>query len=291
MSADEPTPDGCVRAEGWQFLIGGESDMVENPPGRQVSPTQPLESGTWSATGPTGADGTVTIALTPAQQSLLAQGGLRLSELQQQGFAFGTLRCGLDNRNGDNAEHMGAGRTACVAYNVGAPVTVTKRVEGTIPQGPFEFTISCGNTSSTFTLDGGATTTLWMPYDTDCSLVETNDGGADSVSFAINGGDATSNGEGEGEEAGSVLEFDYARSRCRAQRRRAHEHRGHEHRCVGRCLSDEGGQPRDGGPRRARVVHAHRDERRSRPRRRGRAHRRTPCRAHVEPPGACDRGA
>ncbi len=46
-----------------------------------------------------------------------------------------------------------------------------------------------------------------MPYDTDCSLVETNDGGADSVSFAINGEDATSNGEGEGEEAGSVLEF------------------------------------------------------------------------------------
>ena len=46
-----------------------------------------------------------------------------------------------------------------------------------------------------------------MPYDTDCSLVETNDGGADRVSFAVNGEDATSGGEGEGEETDSVLEF------------------------------------------------------------------------------------
>ena len=207
VSADEPTPDGCVRAEGWQFLIGGESDMVENPPGRQVSPTPPAGSATWSATAPTGADGRVTVVLNGNQQALLAQGGLRLSELQQDGFAFGTLRCGLDNRNGDNAEHMGAGPTTCVAYNVGAPVTVTKVVEGTIPQGPFELTISCGNNTTSFTLDDGGTTTLWMPYDTDCSLVETNDGGADRVSFAVNGEDATSGGEGEGEETDSVLEF------------------------------------------------------------------------------------
>ena len=85
--------------------------MVENSPGRQVSPTRPLESTTWSDTGPTDGDGTVTALLNGAQQSLLQQGGLRLSELQQDGFGFGTLRCGLDNRNGDNAEHMGAGRT------------------------------------------------------------------------------------------------------------------------------------------------------------------------------------
>ena len=207
VSADEPIPDGCVRAEGWQFVIGGESDMVENPPGRQVSPTAPTESVTWSATAPTRSDGTVSARLNGAQESLLQQGGLRLSELQQEGFAFGTLRCGLDNRNGDNAEHMGAGPTVCVAYNVGAPVTVTKVVEGSTPQGPFELTLECGNTSSTFTLDDGGSTTLWMPYDTDCSLVETNDGGANSVSFAINGEDATSSGEGEGEEADSFLEF------------------------------------------------------------------------------------
>jgi hypothetical protein len=175
VSADEPTPEGCVKAEGWQFLVGGESDMVENPPGRQVSPTPPSESLTWAVTGPTDAEGKVAIPLTSKQQALLQQGGLRLSELQQEGFAFGTLRCGLDNRNGDNAEHMGAGPTVCVAYNVGAPVKVTKHVEGTIPQGPFEMALECGNASSTFTLDADASTTLWMPYDTDCSLVETND--------------------------------------------------------------------------------------------------------------------
>ena len=212
VSQEEPTPDGCVRAAGWEFLIGGEVDMVDNPPGRQVSPTQPTGSSTWSATGPTGDGGAVTAVLNEDQQSLLQQGGLRLSERQQEGFGFGTLRCGLDNRNGDNAEHMGAGPTVCVAYNVGAPVTVAKIVEGTIPEEnrPFELTLECGSTSSTFELDDGDSTTLWMPYDTDCTLVETNTGGAESVSFAVNGedvGSGGSNGEGEGEATAPFIEF------------------------------------------------------------------------------------
>ena len=83
---------------------------------------------------------TGTVALTSEQIRLLDNGDLKASEVQQAGFAFGTLRCGTDNRNDDNLEFLGLTENdslACVAYNVAAPVTISKIVEGSTPKGPF----------------------------------------------------------------------------------------------------------------------------------------------------------
>ncbi len=140
---------------------------------------------------------------------MLQQGGLRLSELQQDGFAFGTLRCGLDNRNGDNAEHMGSEvAPCCVAYNVGAPVTVTKIVEGSTPQGPFELTVSCGDSASTFTLDdGGSHEAVDAVRHRLLARRDQRRRRGQGVVRRQRRGRTVRRREGEGEEAGPILEF------------------------------------------------------------------------------------
>ncbi len=69
--------------------------------------------------------------------------------------------------------------------------------------------MTCGDGESTsyendLTLDDGGSQKLWLPYDTDCTLVETATGGADETSFSVNGEPAEANLENE---AGPTLDF------------------------------------------------------------------------------------
>ena len=91
-------------------------------------------------------------------------------------------------------------------------MTITKTVAGSVPQAPeggFAFQVTCGDGESTtfehgFRLDDGASTTLWLPYDAGCSIAETETGGADTVSFALNGDPAYT---GEAGEQDPTLQF------------------------------------------------------------------------------------
>ena len=200
VSAESP-PEGCEQIDDWPFVLGSDADLVENPigGGRRVDPSLPNLTGT--------------VTLSDSQADLLDGRNLRASEVQQDGFAFGTIRCGTDNTNGDNLEFLGSGDPLiCVAYNVGAPVTITKTVEGSVPEAPeggFPFQVTCGDGESTtfdqgFSLDDGDSTTLWLPYDTDCKIAETDTGGADTVSYGVNGDLAYT---GEAGEEDPTLQF------------------------------------------------------------------------------------
>ncbi len=198
---DESAPQGCERVDGWPFVLGSDADLVSASAGggRRVDPSLPQVTGT--------------ITLSSEQAALLDGRNLRASEVEQPGFAFGTIRCGTDNTNGDNLEFLGSGDPLiCVAYNVGAPVTIKKTVEGSVPttpEGGFAFDIRCGGGESTtfnqsLRLEDGASKTLWLPYGTDCSLAETEAGGADTVSYAVNGEAADTS---EASDEAPTLEF------------------------------------------------------------------------------------
>jgi uncharacterized repeat protein (TIGR01451 family) len=195
------TAAGCERIADWPFVLGSDADVVRDPhgTGNMVDPSLPSVTGT--------------VALTPEQLTLLSEGGLRVSEVAQDGFAFGTFRCGTDNRNDDNLEFLGItpdDPLVCVAYNVGAPVTITKTVQGTFDgESQFSFEVTCGDGESTsydktFDLSADGSTNLWLPYGADCHLIETNTGGADDVTFAVNGKSASAS---EGSQSGPTLAF------------------------------------------------------------------------------------
>ncbi len=197
---EEEPPSGCDRVEGWPFVLGSDANVISDPhgAGNMVDPS--LDHIT-----------AATIPLSDDQVALLNGRQLRASEVQQDGFAFGTLRCGTDNRNGDNLEFLGTGDPLlCIAYNVGAPVTITKAVRGTFDgESQFSFELTCGDGESTtydktFDLGADGSTHLWLPYSTDCHLTETNTGGADNVTFAVNG---ESTSASQGSESGPTLDF------------------------------------------------------------------------------------
>ena len=87
---------GCERVPDWPFVLGGPDNVI---------PRSRATAGTWSIRRCAPLTGTV--ALTSEQIRLLDNGDLKASEVQQAGFAFGTLRCGTDNRNDDNLEFLG----------------------------------------------------------------------------------------------------------------------------------------------------------------------------------------
>ncbi len=82
VSAEEHAPDGCEQVDGWPFVLGSDADLVENPigGGRRVDPSLPAASHRTQVT------------LSRSQADLLDGRNLRASEVQQDGFAFGTIR-------------------------------------------------------------------------------------------------------------------------------------------------------------------------------------------------------
>ncbi len=192
--------------------------------------------------------------------------------------------CGTDNTNGDNLEFLGTGDPLlCVAYNVGAPVTITKTVSGTFDgESQFSFELTCGDGESTtydntFDLGADGSTNLWLPYGTDCHLTETETGGADDVTFAVNGQSASAS---EGSESGPTLDFttpgivENKVDPTTIDVTNAHERADLELTKAANPKSVAAGQPG--------VVRSHRDEPRSRLGERRRAHRHAADRRDVD---------
>jgi uncharacterized repeat protein (TIGR01451 family) len=184
-------PD-CTPLPGWRFTIGKGyvSRAVTGPWGSLSVVTSPFATPIVTqdsvplldANGdPTGAQiqGAVTVQLTAAESStasqgagLWAQGGTPSDPVRDQQYpgqyGFGSLRCAIDDLNGDNVETIGfpqgARHVFCYAYYVSPPPTsgtiiVRKQVTGTITAAPQAFTFA-GNISftsdHTFTLSAGS---------------------------------------------------------------------------------------------------------------------------------------
>ncbi len=125
-SIETPHQPACTPLAGWQFTFGSGIDGTTpgtnlsrvSAPGAPVTTeaSVPLLDPQGDPTGGSIA-GAVTVALTPAQVSaalsrnLWVQGGTATDPLGTGSFgdryAFGALRCAIDNLNGDNVEWVG----------------------------------------------------------------------------------------------------------------------------------------------------------------------------------------
>ena len=270
QSSEEAVPDGCEQVDGWDFVLGSDANLVQNGAGRMVDPSLEHLTGT--------------VALTADQAALLDGRNLRASEVEQPGFGFGTIRCGTDNTNGDNLEFLGTGDPLlCIAYNVGAPVTITKTVSGTFDgESQFSFELTCGDGESTtydntFDLGADGSTNLWLPYGTDCHLTETRHGRRRRRHLRRQRGERI--GQRRKRERPDARLHD---SGHRREQGRPDHDRGHECARARRPRADEGREPEVGGSGQPSVVRSHRDEPRSRLGERRRTHRHAAHRRDVD---------
>ena len=155
-AVEDAAHPGCSPVTGWNFSMGTEIDDSSGPLS-QVADPFPISIVTTGSTPvldnngvPTGASvsGAVTIEVTQDQldaAALSRNGALSVSEgttsgggaVVPAGFEFGILRCGFDNRHGDNVEWIFfekfgiefANHITCYAYNVAQPdFEITKDV-------------------------------------------------------------------------------------------------------------------------------------------------------------------
>ncbi|HET6870664.1 MAG TPA: DUF11 domain-containing protein [Solirubrobacteraceae bacterium] len=191
-ATEQTQQPNCTPLPGWQFTMGKGyvSRAVTGPWGSLSVVTSPFSTSVVTQDSvpllnsngdPTGAqiEGAVTVPLTSAESTtatqgsgLWAQGGTPtdpvLNQLYPGAYGFGSLRCAIDDLNGDNVETIGfpqgARHVFCYAYYVAPPPTsgtiiVRKQVTGSIAAAPQAFTFS-GNISFTsnhnFTLTAGS---------------------------------------------------------------------------------------------------------------------------------------
>lgn len=189
-TVEQDTQPNCTPLPGWTFTLGSGyiSRAVSGPwgslsivtgafaPAITTLPSTPLLDDRGLPTGQTIA-GAATIELSAAQASLAvrpnslwAQGGTPADPILDQRFpgkyAFGALRCALDNLNGDNVEWIGfpsgVRHVFCFAYYVVPPpssgtIIVRKQVQapaGTTESFPFQGNLSF-NAGGRFDLDAG----------------------------------------------------------------------------------------------------------------------------------------
>ena len=134
-SVEEPNQPGCTPLDGWTFTFGSgiagrtnNLSTVANPGSPMtVQPEVPLLDAQGRPTGQSIA-AAVTVTLTQAQvnaalsHNLWVQGGTPSDPLVTSSFgnryAFGALRCAIDNLNGDNVEWVGfpSGSTSVFCY-------------------------------------------------------------------------------------------------------------------------------------------------------------------------------
>jgi hypothetical protein len=153
----------CTALAGWHFTLGtgiastksvgvwGSLSLVSGayPQSIVTLDSTPLLDTQGASTGKT-IQGAVTITLTAAQSELAAkasqlwiQGGTPSTPVANpEAYAFGALRCGVDNLNGDNVEWISAPNPTthvfCFAYYVQPPPqsgTVIVRKRLTVPTG------------------------------------------------------------------------------------------------------------------------------------------------------------
>lgn len=110
-----PQESGCSRANGWQFLLSTDQAQESN------TQTVTTVDGEY-VTPVSGAGSDLSVAL---QQGIRGQNDNQfwVSEVEQEGYDFATIRCYNDVLNGDNLEYINIGQSNpadiyCIAYNV-----------------------------------------------------------------------------------------------------------------------------------------------------------------------------
>ena len=202
-SVETPNQPHCTPLANWQFQFGNgingvtpgtNLSRVSNPvtPAFTTQASVPLLDTSGNPTGTTIA-GAVTTTLTPAQvtqaanHQLWVQGGTSTDPLGNATFpdqyAFGALRCAVDNLNGDNVEWVGfpsgQSHVFCYYYAVALPpkpgvVQISKVLTGagsTTPTFPFVGTVSY-NPGGTFDVPAGSSVSFTRDSNADWNFQE-----------------------------------------------------------------------------------------------------------------------
>ena len=202
-SVETPNQPNCTPLANWQFQFGNgingvtpgtNLSRVSNPvtPAFTTQSSVPLLDTSGNATGTTIA-GAVTTTLTSAQvtqaanHQLWVQGGTSTDPLGNAAFpdqyAFGALRCAVDNLNGDNVEWVGfpSGQTHvfCYYYAVALPpkpglIRISKVLTGAgsdTPTFPFVGSVSY-NPGGTFDVPAGSSVSFTRDSDADWNFQE-----------------------------------------------------------------------------------------------------------------------
>ncbi len=202
-SVETPNQPNCTALTGWQFTFGDGIDgttpgtnlsRVSNPVGPSLTTRSSVPLLDTSG-NPTGMDiaGAVTTTLTAAQagqaadHTLWVQGGTATDPLGTSTFgdryAFGALRCAVDNLNGDNVEWVGfpTGQTHvfCYYYAVAltplpGTVTIAKVLTNpgaSDPAFPFQGTVSY-NPGGTFEVGAGRSVSFTRDSNVDWDFQE-----------------------------------------------------------------------------------------------------------------------
>jgi hypothetical protein len=202
-SVETPNQPNCTALTGWDFTFGDGingvtpgtnlsrvSDPVSPPFTTQAS--VPLLDTSGNPTG-TNIAGAVTTTLSAAQvtqaaqHQLWVQGGTPTDPLGNTAFpdryAFGALRCAIDNLNGDNVEWAGfpSGQTHvfCYYYAVALPpkpgvITISKvlaNAGSSTPSFPFTGSVSY-NPGNTFDVPAGGSTSFTRDSNVDWNFQE-----------------------------------------------------------------------------------------------------------------------
>ncbi len=238
-SVETPNQPNCTPLTGWQFTFGDgingttpgtNLSRVSNPvsPSFTTQASTPLLDTSGNATGMTIA-GAVTTTLTSAQVSqaaahnLWVQGGTATDPLGTAAFgdkyAFGALRCAIDNLNGDNVEWVGfpTGQTHvfCYYYAVDetpAPGTITIAKVLTNPgvsdpAFPFVGSVSY-NPGGTFEVAAGQSVSFVRDSNTDWNFQEQSTAGYQFTSAVCTSADGSSTFNGTPAPVGTPVTFD-----------------------------------------------------------------------------------
>ncbi len=202
-SVETPNQPNCTALPGWQFTFGNgingttpgtNLSRVSNPtsPSLTTQASVPLLDTSGNPTGST-IDGAVTTTLTAAQvnaaaqHQLWVQGGTTTDPLGTATFgtryAFGALRCAVDNLNGDNVEWVGfpsgQSHVFCYYYAVDqrplpGTITISKvltNAGAATPSFPFTGTVSY-NPGQTFDVPAGQSVSFARDSNVDWNFQE-----------------------------------------------------------------------------------------------------------------------
>jgi hypothetical protein len=238
-SVETPNQPACTALPGWQFTFGNgingttpgtNLSRVSNPtsPSFTTEASVPLLDTSGNPTGSSIA-GAVTTTLTPAQvtaaaqHQLWVQGGTTTDPLGTAAFgtryAFGALRCAIDNLNGDNVEWVGfpsgQSHVFCYYYAVDqkplpGTITIAKTLTNagvTTPTFPFSGTVSY-NPGQVFDVPAGQSVSFTRDSNVNWNFQEQALAGYSFTSAVCTSQNGLSTFNGQAAPVGTPVTFD-----------------------------------------------------------------------------------
>jgi hypothetical protein len=238
-SVETPNQPACTALPGWQFTFGNgingttpgtNLSRVSNPtsPSFTTEASVPLLDTSGNPTGSSIA-GAVTTTLTPAQvtaaaqHQLWVQGGTTTDPLGTAAFgtryAFGALRCAIDNLNGDNVEWVGfpsgQSHVFCYYYAVDqkplpGTITIAKTLTNagvSTPTFPFSGTVSY-NPGQVFDVPAGQSVSFTRDSNVNWNFQEQALAGYSFTSAVCTSQNGLSTFNGQAAPVGTPVTFD-----------------------------------------------------------------------------------